>query len=242
MGKLKKDELSPEAITEQLRNHLIEQKPVKLYNTYQGVPISFQADVAMIHPDYVGLIIHPYQAVCIKEERRTYIESKSIPALIRAYPMSIDYTNQVVMLKKLVIPHSISVDLHHSWVAPEKKIKVEISSEDKKDFVAEMMQIAVLDQNRVRVVLSVPPDVGYKRFDEVDLAFRLASNGDLIQVSGTIHSLAKIRNQNLKRMEIDGKAPMADEISILAYIAKREDQIISHLDKVYQKLRKGKNR
>jgi hypothetical protein len=43
-------------------------------------------------------------------------------------------------------------------------------------------------------------------------------------------------------MEVDGKAAMGDEISILAYIAKREDQIRGELDKIYQKLRKGKFR
>jgi hypothetical protein len=40
-------------------------------------------------------------------------------------------------------------------------------------------------------------------------------------------------------MEIGGRAAMSDEISILAYIAKREDQIMGQLDSVYQKLRKG---
>ena len=101
MGKLTKDQLTIEIILGRLRSHLNEGRPITLYNTFKGVPINYEAEVAMIHPDYIGLIVHPYQAVCIKEERRTYLESKSIPALIRAYPMSIDYTNQVVMLKKV---------------------------------------------------------------------------------------------------------------------------------------------
>jgi len=33
---------------------------------------------------------------------------------------------------------------------------------------------------------------------------------------------------------------MRDEISILAYIARREDEIMNQLDKAYKKLRKGK--
>jgi len=35
---------------------------------------------------------------------------------------------------------------------------------------------------------------------------------------------------------------MGDEISILAYVAKREDQIMFSLDKAFKKLRKGKKR
>ena len=116
MGKISKADLTPEIIMGRLRAHLNEGRPVTLYNTFKGVPITYEAEVAMIHHDFVGMIVHPYQAVCIKDERRTYIESKSIPALIRAYPMSIDYTNQVVMLKELKIPKSISNDLQLSLI------------------------------------------------------------------------------------------------------------------------------
>jgi hypothetical protein len=241
MAQLTKDTITSEIIMGRLRGHLNEGRPVTLYNTFLGVPISYEAEVAMIHPDFIGLIVHPYQAVCIKEERRTYIESKSLPELVRAYPMSIDYTNQVVMLKKLKIPHAISVDLHNSWVAPEKNITVEISGEGLKDMVLEMMEIAVLENNRVRVVLSVPEKSPYSRQDLVELAFKLPPKGDLLQVEGMVNSLVKIRNQDYKRLEIDGTAPMGDEISILAYIARREDQIMGQLDKVYKKLRKGTN-
>jgi hypothetical protein len=239
MGKLTKEDITHEMIMDRLRIHLNELRPVTLYNTYRGVPITYEAEVAMVHPDYVGLIVHPYQAVCIKEERRTYLESKAIPALIRAYPMSIDYTNQVVMLKKLKIPQSITADLYNSWVAPEKKIMVDVSSEEKGDISMPMTEIAVLDKNQVRVVLSVPKDVAYERQDPVELAFRLNPHGELILVQGVVNSLIKVRNQDIKRMEIGGRAAMSDEISILAYIAKREDQIMGQLDSVYQKLRKG---
>jgi hypothetical protein len=35
---------------------------------------------------------------------------------------------------------------------------------------------------------------------------------------------------------------MRDEITILAYIAKREDEIMNQLDKAYKMLRKGKKK
>jgi hypothetical protein len=242
MAKLTKDQLTIEIIMGRLRSHLNEGRPVTLYNTFKGVPISYEAEVAMIHRDYIGLIVHPYQAVCIKEERRTYLESKSVPALVRAHPMSIDYTNQVVMLTSLKVPTKISADLHNSWVEPEKTVKVDASSEERADFSAPMMEIAVLRNNRVRVVLRVPEDFPYARQDPISLAFRLAPDGGVLQVQGIVQSLVKIRNKKSKRLEVDGQATMGDEISILAYIAQREDAIMAQLDSVYQKLRKGKSR
>ena len=240
MGKQKIEDITTELICERLRVHLNEQRPVTLFNTFRGVPINYEAEVAMIHPDYIGLIVHPYQAVCIKLERRTFLESKIIPTLIRAYPVSIDYTNHVVMLKDMMVPKSITTDLLHSWVAPDKAIDVEISSDDGRELTAHMMEIAVLEGNSIRIVMSVPKDIDYARQDGVGLVFRLEQGGNLVQVKGEVRSLTKIRNRDRKRMEVAGKAMMGDEISVLAYIARREDKIMGALDKTYQKLRKGK--
>lgn len=242
MGKPARDEIHQDEILARLRKHLNEQRPIKLYNTYNGVPISYEAEVAMVHPSFVGLIVHPFQAVCIKLERRTYLESNLIPALVRANPVSIDYTNNVVLLKHLKIPKRITADLYNSRVAPEKPVTVEISSETNKGLSVKLLDIAVLGENRVRVGMAVLKDIPYGRKDDVTLAFRLELDGDLIRLQGVVHSLKKIRNKGQMRLEVEGKVAMGEEISILASIAKREDQIMGELDKAYMKLRKGKKR
>jgi hypothetical protein len=243
MVKTKQASVTVEIILNRLRGHLNEQKPVTLYNTYKGVPITYEADVAMIHPDNtIGLIVHPYQAVCIKHERRTYIESKSLPELVRAYPMTIDYTNQVVVLKQLEFPKSVSTDLYHSWVAPEKEVIIEIRSGEQVDLTGRLLEIAVLEENEIRIATAVSENISLQRGDAVEMAFHLKGQEGLIQVQGAVQSLTKIRSQDQKRLEVAGTAAMGDEISILAYVAKREDQIMSALDKAYKKLRKGKNR
>ena len=242
MAKQTKFDMKPDKILALLRQHLNEQRPITLFNTYKGVPIAYEAEVAMIHPGVVGLIVHPYQAVCIKQERRTYLQSKMIPGLIRAYPISIDYTNNVVLLKQIKIPKSISADLDHSHIKPEKTVTVEIGSDESDDLKAKMLEIAVLDNNRMQIALAVENENTFSRQESVNLAFRLEPGGDLVQVQGEVHSLSKIRNQSNKRMVVEGKSEMGDEITILAYIAKREDQIMNDLDKFYKKLRKGKKR
>jgi hypothetical protein len=240
MAKQSKDMISDAEIMDCLRGHLVGQRPVTLHNTYQGVPVRTKAEVAMVHADFLGLIVHPYQAVCIKEARYTFIESKSLPQMIRAFPISIDYTNHVVLLKELKIPHAINVDLVHSWVAPDKPVSVEVHAQDKLVHPAEMLGIAVLEDNRVRVVMSVDEDIPLVRLEKVSLGFHLESKGDPLWVRGEVQSLVKLRNQDKKRLEVDGSAVMMDEVTILAYIGKREDQIMSALEKAYKRLRKGK--
>jgi len=240
MDKQANETISQADILTCLRMHLKQQRPVTLHNTYQGVPIRTTAEVAMVHEDFTGLIVHPYQAVSIKEARYTFLESKSLPAMIRAFPVSIDFNHQVVMLKQLKAARSISVDLYHSWVAPEKPVEVEIQMKQGERITVTMMGIAVLDDNRVRVVMAVPEDGPWAREDKVSLAFRLSPEDDPLSVQGKVHSLIKIRKRDEKRLEVDGRAVMTDEVSILAYIAQREDQIMSVLDKAFKRLRKGK--
>lgn len=240
MDKRTNDVTSGKEILTCLRMHLNQQRPVTLHNTYQGVPVSKEAEVAMVHQDFVGLIVHPYQSVCIKDARYTFIESKALPEMVRGYPVSIEYTNNVVLLKQLKIAQSISIDLDHSWVAPDKPIDVEIQLKNGDVSTAGMLGIAVLEDNRVRVVLAVPEEGPFLRGDKVSLGFRLDPEGDLLSIQGKVHSLIKIRNRNEKRLEVDGRAVMTDEVTILAYIARREDQIMTALGKAYKKLRKGK--
>ncbi len=222
------------------RKHLKEQSHVTFFNTFNGVPISHEAEVAMVNPAYVGFIVHPYQAVCIKHERRTYIKSNALSTLVRAYPVSIDYTNHVVLLRRFRIPKSIANDLNNSWISPERPVSVDIRSNGGHTFSVNLLAIAVLADNCVRVVVAVPEDAPYQRRDEVILNFHLDKGKTPVEIQGSVLSLVKIRNQDRKRLDVAGRVAMQDEISILAYIARREDQIMRMLDKVYQNLRKVK--
>ena len=233
-------EWTQEAILRELRFQLQEQRPITLLNTYKGVPITFEAEIAMVHPNYVGVIAHPYQTVTINRERRTYLQCKGIPELIRAHPVSIDFTNHVVLLNQLKIPHSISSDLYHSWIKPEKEVRVELDSDFGERVDGEMLSLAVLPENVIRVAIAVPEDFPYVRQDAVELTFKLPAINDLIQVGGVIHSLTRMRNRPEMRLVVEGNAVMQDEVALLAYIARREDELMKDLDKAYRKLRHSK--
>ena len=229
-----------ETILENLRYHLKEQRPITLYNTYEGIPITYEAEVAMVDTEYVGVVTHPFQTVCIKQERRTYIQTRGIPDLIRAYPVSIDYTNKVVMLEELKIPQSIPNDLYHSWISPKEKVGVEMDSDLGGAHQGELMTLASFEENILRVAVEVQDDLKYERHDDIQLTFKLPDSNDLVQVSGVVQSISQLRNKEGRRMDMEGQAPMQDEVSILAYIARQEDLAMSELKKDYMKLRKGK--
>ncbi len=224
-----------------LRKHLNELRPIILYNIYHGIPITYEADVAMVHPDLVGLVVHPYQAVCIKRDRCTYLGSIFIPKLVYACPISIDYTNHVVLFNQLRIAEDHPDGLYQSWVTPEEQASVDIGSDHSDDLSGRIAKIAMLNDNSVRVVADVPTQAPYGPQDALDMTFRLEQGGDLIQVQGVVRLLmAAEGGEDRKQLEVEGRVTTGDEITLLAYIAKREDEIMGELDKVYRKLRKGK--
>jgi len=240
MNKQPIHQLDSDAILTYLRKNLNEQRPITLYNIYHDIPITYEADVAMVHPDYVGIVVHPYQTVCIREDRCTYIESKFIPELVCACPVSIDYTNHVVLFNQLRVPEDIPQNLFHSWVIPDEPARADIGSDHTDDFIAKIEKIAMLNDNRVRIVAEVPVQASYVPQEVIELTFRLEKGGDLIQVQGVVCSAMAVKGlEDRQRLDVEGRATMGDEISILAYIAKREDEIMGKLDKAYRTLRKG---
>lgn len=229
-----------DSIMDNLWCHLREQRPVTLYNNYQGVPITYDAEVAMVSTDYVGLIAHPLQTAAIKLERQTFIQSKGFPDLIRANPVSIDYTNRVVMVGKLQKPHVIGVDLNHSWITPNQLVDVELDSDLGGTLDGVLMTLAALEDNLLHVVVEVPAEVPFNRQDEIRLAFRIPDGGELVQLAGLVYSLTGSQGEDSRRLEVEGRAVLQDEIAILAYLAKREDVLISELEAIYMQLRKGR--
>ena len=229
-----------DTILENLWCHLREQRPVTLYNTYHGVPVTYAADVAMVHPDYIGLITHPLQTACIKLERQTFIQSKGLPDLIRALPVSIDYTNRVVVVEKLKVPHVTNADLYHSWISPTQDVSVALDSEMGGSTSGAMMKLASLDENLFHVVVQVPDDVPFDRQDEIHLSFKLPESGDVVQMAGLVYSLTGLPEDEGRRLEVEVRAALQDEVALLAYIARREDALTSELEAIYMQLRKGK--
>jgi hypothetical protein len=234
-------ETTPEVILMVLRKHLQKQHPVTLYNAFEGVPVSYRAEIAMVHPHSIGLIVHPYQMACIEQQKITYIRSRMISGLVSANPVSMDFRNHIVLVDGLKAAENIIGDLYNLWVTPEQPVTVEVTKESEADRQAQLLEIAILDQNRVRMLLAVSEIGSYHQQDWVALTFRLQEGGDLLQVQGMVKNIIVDQpNANQERLEVEGSAAIGDEISILAYLSLREDQILEKLDQFYKKLRSEK--
>ena len=74
------------------------QRSVTLYNTYRGVPFSYEAEILAADEGNVAARVHRYQAVSMALEGRTYIHTSVLPEIIRANVVEVDFRKKQAIL------------------------------------------------------------------------------------------------------------------------------------------------
>jgi len=83
-------------------NLISEQKPMTLYNTYRGLPFSYDADVLAVEPGSVVTRVDRHQAVSMSSEGRTYLYISTLPEVIRANVVGVDFKNKQATLNEFI--------------------------------------------------------------------------------------------------------------------------------------------
>jgi hypothetical protein len=73
-------------------------QPLKLFNTYRGVPVSYEARVTGIDQGCATLNVHKYQAVCIFLDSMTGLLIPSLPDMYGAQVISLDVVKRQAVL------------------------------------------------------------------------------------------------------------------------------------------------
>jgi hypothetical protein len=83
-------------------NMISEQKLMTLYNTYRGLPFSYDADILAVKKGSVVTRVHQDQAVSMALEGRTHLYSSALPEVIRANVVGVDFKKKVATLNEFI--------------------------------------------------------------------------------------------------------------------------------------------
>jgi hypothetical protein len=72
-----------------LVNFLNNGNPLKMYNIYRGLPISYPVSLAALEQDRIILKVHKYQATCLELQRWTFLDGDGLPRAVQAVAVSI---------------------------------------------------------------------------------------------------------------------------------------------------------
>lgn len=71
---------------------------VRLINDHRGIPVSYEASIISVQAASIVLRVHKNQCVCLELERFTYIQSPSLPAIIKGRVANLDFSSTLATL------------------------------------------------------------------------------------------------------------------------------------------------
>jgi hypothetical protein len=74
--------------------------PLRLYNTYRGLPFSHTADILRVEQDMIATRVHRHQAVSMAIEGQTHLRNSTLPEVIRANVVEVDYRKKQAVLSE----------------------------------------------------------------------------------------------------------------------------------------------
>lgn len=74
--------------------------PVRLYNTYRGLPFNHYAEILGVEQDTVTARVHRHQAVGMATEGRTHLEVKPFPEVMCANVVELDFRKKQAILSE----------------------------------------------------------------------------------------------------------------------------------------------
>ncbi len=108
-------------------SHLIsEQKPMTLYNTYRGLPFSYDADILAVEQGSLVTRVDRHQAVSMASEGRTHLYNETFPEVIRANVVGVDFKKRQATLHEFVgVGESIG-KRSNIRVQPDESLEAEV--------------------------------------------------------------------------------------------------------------------
>jgi hypothetical protein len=210
-------------------------RPVKLLNSYRGIPISHDARILTISQGYVAFKVHEYQAVCMTLEGRTFIQHPVLPEILQAAPVSVDVGKKEAILTEFVgVGHSIGKRMS-SRVQPKEPIDVEIYDGDHR-IPGKLADVSTSGVGVFTFATYIYGDLSFEKNTDVYLDLRLPSDPAVLRFQGKITSITHQKGTFLHRLGLRIFPNPAAEPALQHYLAHRQEEITRELENIYQSM------
>lgn len=125
---------------------------IKLYNFYQGLPITEKVEILRFDQGLIQIKIDPIKFAFYENEKFTFIEHDLIPAIIKASIIKIEPNKSLMVLGNFEFMNSSPVERNGLRVEPERDIYTSLSLDSKK-----ILDGSILSLSENSLVLQVKP-------------------------------------------------------------------------------------
>jgi hypothetical protein len=215
-------------------NLISEQKPVTMYNTFRGLPFSYDADILAVEEGNVATRVDKHQAVSMALEGRTHLHASTLPQVIRASVVEVDFRKKQAILSVFSSVGDAIGKRTKVRVQPSESLDAEIY--DGRRWIRG--KIADLSANGMCVftysAFMYGLSFGIDR--EVYVDFRPPSVDAIVRFYGVITNIndqegAYLHRLGLKIFPNPAIEPLLDE-----YITKQQQVILAEMELTYQRM------
>jgi hypothetical protein len=205
---------------------------LQLHNIFRGVPVNFPALVTSIDRDSAALKVHCLQSVVISIEKRTFIKSESLPVFIRAFPKTVNFNNQEVVLTNFSSAGKAFLERTQVRVQFEQPIQVEILSGDG-PMTGSLVDISESSPGVFVFGTHISEQISVEPNTRIGLDFSLPGIDLSIHLIGTINSVSNRKGAGMTRIGIETSPDLVMETALMKYIDRRQAEILNELERIY---------
>lgn len=214
--------------------HARQNRPVKLYNTYRGVPISYDAFIASVDPWYVTATVHEFQAVCLALDNLTHIQGELLPEVLRARCITVDVRAKEARLTEFLAVGQSVGKRAMVRVQPKEPIDVEIFDAGRR-VPAIVADISTNGIGVVTFAAYIYGNMAFERGAEVFANLRLPGQEQPMRFQGRIASVNP-KGKYTHRLGLTLIPDSVSEVTLKKYIAVRQEEILMELKGVYESM------
>jgi len=216
-------------------------RPVKLNNTYRGIPISYDATIIKINQAYVAFQVHEYQAVCMALEGKTYIQSALLPEVYQAQSVAVDVLKREVILTEFKgvgqsVGKRMSVRVH-----PKEPVDVEIHVREQ-SYPGKLADISTSGIGVFTFDTYIYGDLSFDKNTNVSIEVRLPVSDSPLNFQGKIISVVHQKDTFLHRLGVKIRSNPAAEPVLQRYLTQRHIEIMRELRVVYKSMAQNKEK
>lgn len=216
---------------------LLEKRPIKLLNTYRGLPLDTDATILEIEEGKITTSILSYHAVCMALVGTTYLCSSRLPKTLKANVIRVDFKKKRAVLSDFSVTEHTIGKRRLVRVEPDEAIEVQVYDGKQRiggriiDLSGEGMCIVAYFANLY--------GLSFKNDMDVLIDFKLPNAEKMARAMGII-TYANFRQEltvhrlGLKIIPPPEIKPLLDD-----YIARRQIEIMNEIEKKYLSM-KGK--
>jgi PilZ domain len=209
-----------------------EKQPVKLYNTYRGFPVSYEANIMAVDQGYVAISVHEYQAVSMALEGKTFIQSELYPEIVRASVVAVDVVKKQAVLTEFEGAGDEIGKRSTTRVHPNEPLEAEIY-DGRRRIGGKIADISTHGVGLFTFAAYIYGDLSFEKDKEVYIDFRLPNTDSIVRFQGVVTSVVDQKGTYLHRLGLK-IFPSAEVKPLLeAYIATRQEETLRELKLIY---------